>query len=452
MVKPPVPPEAKSLAQSESGRARAMRVARGLYVPTASALYHLMKDSPVLSRVSGPLLTAAHGALRPTLTSSDVVEVVALLEDAGVTTHLMGGWGLDALLDRAPRPHGDIDLIIPAAALEQARELLARHGFLDVPGGDVHVSTSVFPRRITVRDRSGRFLDVHLLPEPARPADARDEELPVEELDAAAITRLLWSASGLARGQLAGRPVSCPSARLQLALRLGFPPRPKDISDVAVLCQRAGLPAPPALEQAIAEAFPLRGAPGRPPLARARRRVRWLRRKPPLGRPLLDTSLIVPLPEVDEVLGGIRLAHNPSARTGVPAHVTLIYPFVSARRLAGRGLEQLEEILAPHRRFDLVLGEMGSFPTSHYLRPEPSAPFLRMTMDVWSAWPSYPPYAGAYSDVVPHVSLAVGADLPDIAEEVGRVLPIHAAAREVWVMEETPAGTWTRLHAIPLRP
>jgi lincosamide nucleotidyltransferase A/C/D/E len=49
-----------------------------------------------------------------TMNASDVVEVIAWLEQHGIEVWLNGGWGIDALLDHQTREHDDLDITISA--------------------------------------------------------------------------------------------------------------------------------------------------------------------------------------------------------------------------------------------------------------------------------------------------------------------------------------------------
>lgn len=47
--------------------------------------------------------------------------------------------------------------------------------------------------------------------------------------------------------------------------------------------------------------------------------------RPPAGP---ESGIVVPVPEADALVGEWRAAYDPAARLGVPAHVTLLYPFL----------------------------------------------------------------------------------------------------------------------------
>jgi hypothetical protein len=41
------------------------------------------------------------------------------------------------------------------------------------------------------------------------------------------------------------------------------------------------------------------------------------------------SAVVVPVPEAEPRVGALRTALDPSAALGVPAHVTILYPFVA---------------------------------------------------------------------------------------------------------------------------
>ena len=41
-----------------------------------------------------------------------------------------------------------------------------------------------------------------------------------------------------------------------------------------------------------------------------------------------------------------------------------------------------------------------------YLAPEPAAPFVALTEAVGAEFPGFPPYGGAFDEVVPHLTIS----------------------------------------------
>lgn len=170
---------------------------------------------------------------------------------------------------------------------------------------------------------------------------------------------------------------------------------------------------------------------------------------------VLRSALVVEVPEAAPAVDGWReltTAAKPSS--GVPAHVTILFPFVPARELDDRLLGDLHALFAGASAFAFVLRATRRFPGVLYLAPEPAEPFAGLTETVSAAYPAYPPYGGQFGAIVPHLTVAEGEDaLLDRAEaNVGRSLPIKATACEVLLLEEVEAdlARW-RAHArIPL--
>jgi len=152
------------------------------------------------------------------------------------------------------------------------------------------------------------------------------------------------------------------------------------------------------------------------------------------------TTLIVP------VLAADGLLQKTAREAGLPAHVTLLYPFLNARAVDEETESALAALLREVPAFDFALSSVGRFPGVVYLAPEPAAPFLALTQALTERWPEQQPYGGAYQETIPHLTVAYGAPIPDgLAER----LPFTARAEEVWLMGRS-AGRWVRRASFPL--
>lgn len=143
---------------------------------------------------------------------------------------------------------------------------------------------------------------------------------------------------------------------------------------------------------------------------------------------------------------------KPSA--GVPPHVTVLFPFLPARSLDAAVMDELKALFAQYEPFAFVLARCLRWPKVLYLEPEPAQPFVELTRAVAARYPEHPPYEGAFDEIVPHLTVAEGADdLLDMAErDVCTHLPIEAHAGEVVLLEEVePASARWVVHArLPL--
>src|SRR5258708_19301675 len=84
-----------------------------------------------------------------------------------------------------------------------------------------------------------------------------------------------------------------------------------------------------------------------------------------------DTALIVAVPEAELVVGGWRTAFDSAAAGGIPAHITVLYPFLKRDQIDAGALAELPALLAEHRPFDLRFSRFRPFPPLLYLPPPP---------------------------------------------------------------------------------
>ncbi|MCX5055003.1 MULTISPECIES: 2'-5' RNA ligase family protein [unclassified Streptomyces] len=122
-----------------------------------------------------------------------------------------------------------------------------------------------------------------------------------------------------------------------------------------------------------------------------------------------QTALVVPVPEAEASVRVWRDRFDPAARAGVPAHVTVLFPFLHASLVDDGTCAALDEVFGRHPSFDVRFEECGRFPGVLYLAPAPAAPFRRLTEAVVDRWPQAPPYGGKY-DPHPHLTVAQGQD------------------------------------------
>jgi 2'-5' RNA ligase len=165
-----------------------------------------------------------------------------------------------------------------------------------------------------------------------------------------------------------------------------------------------------------------------------------------------ESAIIVPV-NVPVAVSRLRERMDPSAGDGVPAHVTLLYPFMPPSELKDDVRRRVEEIVAQERSFPFVLRSVGRWPNVVYLEPDPAEPFRRLTHALAEAFPDYPPYEGVHEDVIPHLTIAtdVPEDYFDAAEHaLPALLPIRDVCREAWLIGHTPEQSWHTLWRLPL--
>jgi 2'-5' RNA ligase len=170
---------------------------------------------------------------------------------------------------------------------------------------------------------------------------------------------------------------------------------------------------------------------------------------------LPETAIICRVPEAERHIARYRERFDPSARRNVPAHVTILYPFMPPDDVDDGVLAELASIASAVRCFEYRLVETRRFPVSLYLAPQPDDSFAALTAAVFRAFPDYPPFAGKFTTVVPHVTVAHAdeAQLCEIEVELRIALaagsPLRARCSDM-VLIENSSGRWEEMRCFPL--
>ena len=318
----------------------------------------------------------------------DVVAVMQCLSDDGLDAWLAGGWGVDALLGSQTRLHTDLDLVVPDTltdgwqAATSLRRLRFQHQQTSTSGlwwtQARHDLLAPDGRRIELLS-----LDWALLDHMSRllvPAGTSPD------------LRRTW----LTRGSLARQHLPCLSKQAQELLHLGYPSRETDEWDMALLDGTRASTGP--------------------------------------------TSLVLPVFALDD------WSYQVWREIGHPLrlpHVTVLDPFLPADSWNSAVRRELASLAAEVTPFEITLTRLCCFDDKiAYLRPEPDDLFRQLIERFRRSFPDFPPYGGAFPDVVPHLTLAVNAAPATLrhATALGRSLPLRARADQIWVV----AGSTTR--------
>lgn len=165
--------------------------------------------------------------------------------------------------------------------------------------------------------------------------------------------------------------------------------------------------------------------------------------------------MVVPVPAAEPVVSRHRQAFDVAAGWGVPAHVTVVYPFAPPAAIDSTTMDRLRSALASVPRFRATCATTGWFGDDVlWLAPEPAEMFQALTDAVTRAFPEYPPYEGVFDEVVPHLTVghtATTDQLVEIERHVLPQLPIHleVTAAELWCGSPTTGGWW-RVAELPL--
>jgi lincosamide nucleotidyltransferase A/C/D/E len=159
------------------------------------------------------------------MTLTDVLWVLTLLEEAGVTVWLDGGWAVDACLGAQRRRHRDLDIAIEERDVSAAADALRRRGFAALPA----------EWNLLLGDRAGRLVDFHVV---VLNKDGRGVFGPPRNAE--------WGAAEALRGEgmLGGRRVRCLTPQALVAFHAGYELDAEDWADVRALCERFDIPIP----------------------------------------------------------------------------------------------------------------------------------------------------------------------------------------------------------------
>lgn len=165
--------------------------------------------------------------------------------------------------------------------------------------------------------------------------------------------------------------------------------------------------------------------------------------------PSPPSALLVAIPEAEPLVREHRLRFDPVAERGVPAHVTAIFPFVPRDDLDEAVLDRVAGVAAACPPFDFVLSHTAWFDRDVlWVGPEDPTPFVDLTRALEREFPDYPPYAGQYADLAPHLTVGHAtdqADLEPVEVELQAGLPVTGRAEHLSLLVEDDDGTWSRL-------
>ncbi len=356
------------------------------------------------------------------ISPDNLAAIATALDDSGVRWWVTGGWGVDLLLGRQTRPHNDADIWIDAADDGEARAVatLAQLGY------EVAVARAPsgrdFPVRSVLRHRSGRIVDLIMA---TTGGIVGYPSLEPSDL-----------AVGAIETQGTTRSIPCASAASQVRAHTGYKPQERDHHDMALLCKHTGIELPPAYTRP-------RISFNRSPVAKAKWLVGEIR-----SRWRGSTSLLFLVSEAQDLFDAVGGA-TPG---GIPAHITVLYPFIPPTKTTRQTREELAQLAAETDCFSATITTLARYEITTYLDLEPEAPIHALTHRIFKHWPSYPPYGDIDLYIQPHMALAQGVIPSDVEASALPHLPVEAEITHLTVMVRRWSGRWKVDSQLPLRP
>ncbi|CAB4698372.1 MAG: hypothetical protein F2663_05850 [Actinobacteria bacterium] len=173
----------------------------------------------------------------------------------------------------------------------------------------------------------------------------------------------------------------------------------------------------------------------------------------------LETAVVLVVEPDGGPLTDVKARYNaPSIASGMPVHLTLLYPFVAPAEIDGTVFARLDDVVARHSTLSFALAEISLFPGGFVcLDPDPAEPVEALMHDLWHAFPECPPYGGEVAQPHPHVT--VGKAVPEahaealaetVALEIRGKTPFERSVSAVTIMTRFTSGEWQPLRTLPL--
>ncbi len=164
-----------------------------------------------------------------TFTAENVKDIFTNMEQKGIQLWLDGGWGVDALLGRQTRPHGDIDIVIEKKDVATVVEYLKNKGYWQILRSDTT------PQNFLMGNSEAQFVDFHVI---ALDENGNGVYGPQED-------GVLYTAEALSGvGVVGGKTVKCISPEWVVRFHSGYVLREKDHHDVLAICEKFAIQVP----------------------------------------------------------------------------------------------------------------------------------------------------------------------------------------------------------------
>jgi 2'-5' RNA ligase len=167
---------------------------------------------------------------------------------------------------------------------------------------------------------------------------------------------------------------------------------------------------------------------------------------------VLESAVLIRVPEAEPLVGEWRRRFDPSALLGIPAHITVVYPFIAVEEMNAGVRAELRGLFVEEAPCRFELRASARYPSVLYLKPEPDAALRAIIEGVVGRFPEHPPYGGAFEDVMPHLTVAQSDDedlLARVESELPRGLPVEVRVTEAVLMAEHEDGLWRVADTFP---
>ena len=172
----------------------------------------------------------------------------------------------------------------------------------------------------------------------------------------------------------------------------------------------------------------------------------------------MESAILLCVPEAEKLVHEWRLKGDPSAAHGVPAHVTLLYPFLPVETLDDGVVAELRWFFRGIDAFPVRFTSVRHFEEAGAVWIEPeSNPLVQLTRALARRWPECPPYSGTIppDEVIPHLTIVQTDDRAlrqSAANAVSPGLPFEIVASSAALWVQDAEGAWTERTSFPFGP
>jgi hypothetical protein len=172
----------------------------------------------------------------------------------------------------------------------------------------------------------------------------------------------------------------------------------------------------------------------------------------------VESAILLCVPAAEPLVHEWRLKGDPSAAHGVPAHVTLLYPFLPAEQLDDGVVAELRWFFRGIDAFPVRFTSVRRFEAAGvvWLDPESDA-LLQLTRALARRWPECPPYSGTIpvDEIEPHLTIVQTDDRAlrqSAANAVSPGLPLEVVASSAALWVQDGDGAWAERTPFPFGP
>jgi 2'-5' RNA ligase len=141
-----------------------------------------------------------------------------------------------------------------------------------------------------------------------------------------------------------------------------------------------------------------------------------------------DSALLLLVPEAEPLVQHWRAHHDPSAAEGMPAHITVLDPFLPEKCIDEKALRGIARFCEERPCLTIDFATVGRFSSVLWLDPGSSG-CDELLKAVHERWPDCLPYGQSNLEVIPHLTITDGADeatTQRAEDDVVGKLPLHA--------------------------